>query len=366
MWNLLLALALMQSSGGGPTITSQSAPTSSSKPTTFSDSELAIIKTRAAVGDIKAEMDLAEAYETGSGVPANDELAAQWCRKAAEQGYARAQNHLGTMYRMGIGVEKNKEEAVNWYRKAARQKYANAMFNLGTAYYNGDGVQSNDVVSGAWFLLAEDSGSDAAKDAVARIMNDMSLGQVLASFEKVAVMFRKGDEVPHSDAEAAKWYRKAADKGDASANVELAQQLVEGLGVQQDYPEARRRCGDAAKAGFGPGAYCLALMDREGLGGPKDFEQAARWFGEAANLQDVRALLFLGDMYLKGEGVKQNKEIAYMWYWIAANSGIKEAAQSEERLKQEMDKKTVERAQRKAMEWSGKHQQLMPRRRPNS
>jgi TPR repeat protein len=234
------------------------------------------------------------------------------------------------------------------------------------AYYNGDGVQSNDVVSGAWFLLAEDSGSDAAKDAVARIMNDMSLGQVLASFEKVAVMFRKGDEVPHSDAEAAKWYRKAADKGDASASVELAQQLVKGLGVQQDYPEARRRCGDAAKAGFGPGAYCLALMDREGLGGPKDFEQAAKWFGEAANLQDARALLFLGDMYSKGEGVKQNKEIAYMWYWIAANSEIKEAAQSEERLKQEMDKKTVERAQRKAMEWSGKHQQMMLRRRPNS
>lgn len=366
MWNLLLALAIMQFSGGGSTAPGQPAPISSAEPATFSASELAIIKTRAGVGDIKAEMDLAEAYETGSGVPANDEVAAQWCRKAAEQGYARAQNHLGTMYRMGIGVEKNKEEAVNWYRKAARQKYPTAMFNLGTAYYNGDGVQTNDVVSGAWFLLAEDSGSDEAEAAVARTMNDMSLGQVLASFEKVAVMFRKGDEVPRSDADAAKWYRKAADKGDASASVELAQQLVKGQGVQQDYLEARRRCGEAAKADFGPGAYCLAMMDREGLGGPKDLEQAARWFTEAANLQDVRALPVLGDMYLKGEGVKQNQETAYMWYWIAANSGIKGAAQSEEQLKQEMDKKTIERAQRKAMEWSGKHPQLMLKRRPNS
>jgi TPR repeat protein len=95
MWHLLLALALMQSSGGRPTVTSQPAPASSSKPATFSDTELASIKTSAAAGDIKAEMDLAEAYETGSGVPANDELAAQWCRKAAEQGYATAQNHLG-------------------------------------------------------------------------------------------------------------------------------------------------------------------------------------------------------------------------------------------------------------------------------
>jgi hypothetical protein len=239
------------------------------------------------------------------------------------------------------------------------------MFNMGTVYYNGDGVQIDDVAAGAWFLLAEDSGIDSAKDAVARMMNDLSPAQVLASFEKVAVMLRRGDELPRNDTEAAKWYRKAADKGDALASVELAQQLVQGLGVQQDYLEARRRCEDAAKARFGPGAYCLGLMNRQGLGGPKDFEQAAKWFNQAAELQDDRAMLYLGKMYSKGEGVKQDKETAYMWYWIAANSGSKEAVPYEERLKLEMDKKTIKRAQRKATEWSSKHQQVILRRRPN-
>lgn len=258
---LLLALSLIQSVGGDAAVTGQSERPSTSTPVTLTDSELANIKKRATEGDVQAEMDLAEAYAKGNGIPANDGLAAQWYLNAAEQGNAEAQNRLGTMYRLGIGVEKNKGEAVSWYRKAARQKNPSAMFNMGMVYYNGDGVQIDHVAAGAWFLLAEDSGSDAAKDAVAKMMNDLPPGEVLASFEKVAFMLRRGDELPRNDTEAAKWYRKAADRGDGLASLELAQQLVEGLGVQQDYSEARRRCEDAAKAHFGAGAYCLGLMN---------------------------------------------------------------------------------------------------------
>jgi uncharacterized protein len=362
---VLIAIALIQPSGALPLAQDKSLPTSPSDEVNLPDSELAHVKTRASAGDAKAEMQLAKAYETGNGVPANDELAAQWCRKAAEQGYAAAQNYLGELYRRGIGVEKNKQEAVLWYRKAARQKYAKAMFNLGTAYYNGDGVHIDDVAAGAWFLLAEDGGSDMAKDAVGVMMKELSPDQVLASFDKVAAMFRNGDEVPRNDSEAAKWYRKAADRGDALASVELAQQLIQGLGVQQDYVEARRRCEDALNARFGPGAYCLGLMDREGLGRPKDLGLAAKRFNEAVTLQDNSAMLCLGEMYWKGEGVKQNKEAAYMWYLLAANSGIKEAVESKEQLQKELDKKSIQRAQQKAMEWSEKHQQLTLKRMPS-
>lgn len=340
----------------------QSAPATASTAATLSNSEVPQLKTRAEAGDIAAQMELARAYESGKGVSQNDELAAQWCRRAAEQGNPDAQNHLGTIYRMGIGVEKSKEEAVIWYRKAARQKYPTAMFNLGTAYYNGDGVRINDVLADAWFLLAQTNGSQSANDAVARMTTDLSPQDVTESYVRVAVMLRKGDEIPRNDSEAAEWYRKAADRGNALASVELAQQLVAGLGVRQDYTEARSRCEDAAKARFGPGAYCLGLMNKDGLGGPKNLQEAAKWFARAAEIRDDRAMVDLGEMYWKGDGVKQNKETAYMWLWIAANSGIQGGSRDEQQLRQEMDSNSIEKARHKAMEWTKKHPVLVLRR----
>src|SRR5437762_14201424 len=70
----------------------------------------------------------------------DDRLAAQWYRRAAEQGNSEAQDALGTKYLVGQGLEQNKEEAVKWFRKSARQGNGSAMYHLGVAYYNGDGV----------------------------------------------------------------------------------------------------------------------------------------------------------------------------------------------------------------------------------
>jgi TPR repeat protein len=107
----------------------------------------------------------------------------------------------------------------------------------------------------------------------------------------------------------------------------------------------------------------LGFLNREGLGGPRNFEQAAKWFEEAAQTQDDRAMLYLGEMYWNGEGVKQSKETAYMWYLIASNSGSTEAAQGVQRLTQEIDPKSIEKAKKKAMQWSAKHSQPGLRRR---
>jgi TPR repeat protein len=95
---LLLALGLTQSAGGDGGVMSKSEPLSTSTTVTLTDSQLSNIKKRASEGDVQAEMDLAEVYARGNGVPANDALAAQWCRRAAEQGNAAAQDRLGTMY----------------------------------------------------------------------------------------------------------------------------------------------------------------------------------------------------------------------------------------------------------------------------
>ncbi len=52
--------------------------------------------------------------------------AADWYRKAAEQGDADAQYMLGNMYRDGVGVESDSDLAVDWYCRAAAQGHAEA------------------------------------------------------------------------------------------------------------------------------------------------------------------------------------------------------------------------------------------------
>ena len=65
--------------------------------------------------------------------------AAEWYRKAADQGDVDAQYKLGLFYENGYGVAQNKEEAVKWYRKSAENGNASAQFNLGICYDNGEG-----------------------------------------------------------------------------------------------------------------------------------------------------------------------------------------------------------------------------------
>jgi hypothetical protein len=46
-------------------------------------------------------------------------------------------------------------------------------------------------------------------------------------------MFAQGRGVPQSDVEAARWYRKAADQGDAGAQYNLGLMFDQGRGVAQ-------------------------------------------------------------------------------------------------------------------------------------
>jgi TPR repeat protein len=52
------------------------------------------------------------------------------------------------------------------------------------------------------------------------------------------VFYAKGRGVPQDDAEAVKWYRKAAEQGDANAQYNLGQGYGDGQGVPQDHAEA--------------------------------------------------------------------------------------------------------------------------------
>ncbi len=90
------------------------------------------IKQMAENGDAKAQAKLASMYLLGwQGFEQNEELAAQWMKKAADQGVIDAQVVMGALYDRGMGVAANRDTATKWYEKAAAQGHGTSLAILG-------------------------------------------------------------------------------------------------------------------------------------------------------------------------------------------------------------------------------------------
>lgn len=90
------------------------------------------IRQAAEQGDAQAQAQLASMYLLGwQGFEQNNELAAQWMQKAAEQGIVEAQVVMGALYDRGLGVPGNPDTATRWYEKAAAQGHGTSLAILG-------------------------------------------------------------------------------------------------------------------------------------------------------------------------------------------------------------------------------------------
>lgn len=301
--------------------------------------DISQLQSQAKTGDPVAQLKLARAYGRGDGIPQDEDLAAQWYRKAAEQGNAEAQDSLGQFYLTGQGVEQNKQQAVEWFRKSAHQGNVSAMFHLGAAYYNGDGVEIDDSLSYAWFTLAKEAGNPRAAEAVQRAESDLKPSRIVRGYKKIAEMYEKGGSLPENQAEAARWWLRAAKEGDEEAQVATATKLLNGQGVAQDFDQGRYWCREAAKQNDSSGAYCMGYMYQHGLGVSSDLKQARKWYEGAAKGGHRRAIKALAQMEANGEGGKADRSGACLLYARLAALGDQEALRSLAKLKKQIDEK---------------------------
>ena len=95
------------------------------------------IHNKAEQGDVQAQNDLGEMYETGQGVNQDYKAAFEWSKLAAEQGHADAQFRLGWMYMTGHGVAQDDNAAIEWYKLAAEQGHTDARATLNWRYETG-------------------------------------------------------------------------------------------------------------------------------------------------------------------------------------------------------------------------------------
>ena len=102
-------------------------------------------------------------------------------------------------------------------------------------------------------------------------------------------MYDEGKGVLKDDKEAVKWYRKAADQGQARAQTSLGVMYSFGEGVPQDYKEAVKWYRKAANQGFARAQNNLGVMYAYGEGVLKNMTQAKYWIQKAYEGDDKKA-----------------------------------------------------------------------------
>ena len=83
-------------------------------------------------------------------------------RQAAKQGDAEAQFSLGWMYANSDGVHRSRG-AVIFYHMAAEQGHAAAQYNLGNMYSDGKVVPEDDAEAVKWYRKAAEQGNAEAQ-----------------------------------------------------------------------------------------------------------------------------------------------------------------------------------------------------------
>jgi uncharacterized protein len=218
-------------------------------------------------GDPNAQFQIGDLYMTGHGVARDPAIAAAWYKAAAQHGHAIAASNLGVLYAEGRGVPQSDAEAVNWFRKAADAGDAGGENNLGSMYIAGRGVEQSDVLGAKWVLSAAQHGAPEAQYALGTLYANgrgvpqddaeafkwlqaaaaqgyapaqLVLGKMYAAgagvprdyahamsyfrsantpeaWYQLGLLYQQGLGAPASDAEAAVWWLKAAERGLAEA-----------------------------------------------------------------------------------------------------------------------------------------------------
>jgi TPR repeat protein len=134
-----------------------------------------------------------------------------------------------------------------------------------------------------------------------------------ADFDHAVAAFDRGDY-----ATALRELQPLAAKGDARSQYAMGVMAENGFGMPKNLAQAATWYRKAAEQGNTDAQYNLGAMYEHGIGMPANPAQAARWYRPAAEAGDIDALSNLGVLYEKGAGVPQDKVLALALYNVAA------------------------------------------------
>ncbi|MET4676273.1 SEL1-like repeat protein [Luteibacter sp. ME-Dv--P-043b] len=259
-------------------------------------------------GHLDAQCRLAAHYADGLGVPHDPAEAAGWYRRAAEAGSAEAQCAMGSLHARGQGVATDRGESLRWWGLAADQGHVQACVNLGVSHYFGRGVPRDAELAFAYYSKAIDRGQSDAR----------GYADALCS---VAHMLCDGIGVACDPVMGARHYRRAAELGNASAQFALGRIYLETSHLDTDRDQARHWLGRAADQGDSEARRLLDEMDAAERQRAAAADAGAPRPAVAGAAQDAAAQFALGQRLAAGDGVGRNEPEAVRWLGLAAERG---------------------------------------------
>lgn len=247
-------------------------------------------------------------------------------KELAEREDVIAQHELAFLYAGGLGCARDNENKVYWLRCASERGFMPSIKNLADiCRENGD---FEDACK--WYRKAAEQG-----DAVAQ----NSMGN----------RYYNGEGVNQDYKEAVKWYKLSAEQGYDWAQDNLAGMFYNGKGVEQDYGEAAKWYRKAAEQGNPTSQNNIGNLYYSGKGAEKDFYEAVKWYRKAAEQGHMYAQTTLADCCYAGNGTMQDYTEAAKWYRKAAEQGYP-YAQNQLGIRY-WNGQGVEKSREKANEW---------------
>jgi uncharacterized protein len=168
--------------------------------------------------------------------------------------------------------------------------------------------------------------------------------------------------VPKYNKSAMRWYRLAADQGDARNHYRLGDMHAYGDGVVSDQMIAKNWYRHARKQSDEDADIDHDILETEKFTIGLDCYQDGKFeiaFGEweilarhGFSFNNARSQFRLGEMYKNGQGVKEDFVAAFMWYDIAASRGVEEAENSRDLLARRMTATQLQTARKLAREFA--------------
>jgi len=238
-------------------------------------------------------VNIGHSLETGNSLFEPDHgLALAVYGLAAQNGDATAMNNYGWMVLNGLGTPKNIDKAISAFEDAASKGNTTAMVNLGNIYEN---LENNAEAEFGNF----------------NIINNSNFINLRVSNISEHVDYKK----------AVKWYKKAAENGNAKGAYNYALMLHDGRGIRKNRKKAFDIFYKLYKIRFLESAFFLGVYYQEGFGVSKNYDLARKYYINGATLGDIYCYNQLGTMYAKGLGVKQDFNFALEYYNTAAELG---------------------------------------------
>ena len=123
-------------------------------------------------GDTNAQIHLSRYYRDGTGVEQDYDRALYWCNQAAEQNDVEAMNELRYLYGYRLNMP---QLALEWCKKAAELGYAECQWRLGSMYEEGFCTSIDNEKALYWYQKAAAQGARFAADRIPQVESKLKM-----------------------------------------------------------------------------------------------------------------------------------------------------------------------------------------------